>query len=121
MTSIGKPSTLLLCVRTLFLDPGFTQSLGGHRADFMGVKAGQAFAKTSQAIPAALHGLGGQVALFIQSAALAHRFFQIFGATKLTVIDLPNFKSKAVRAQSTAARRVPFWTVNIFPLSGWAA
>ena len=65
----------------------------------LGVKTGQALAKAGQAIPAGLHGLGRQVAVFVQAAALAHGFFQILGAAEFAVLDAANFQAKTVGAQ----------------------
>ena len=77
---MGKPSILLARVRN-------SSRLRASRRVWVAtartcglLEAGQTFAKTRQAVPAALHGLGRQVAVFVQAVALAHGFLQVFGA-----------------------------------------
>jgi hypothetical protein len=77
----------------------FAQGLGGHGAHLAAFEPCQPFAEAGQAVPAALHGLGGQVALGVQAAALAHGFFQVFGAVDLAVVEVADFKAEAVGAQ----------------------
>ena len=77
----------------------FAQSLCGHRPHMAGPKAGKAFTKTRQAIPAALHGLFGQVALGIQSIALPHSFFDVFHPAQLARIHLTDFEPETVGTQ----------------------
>ena len=55
--------------------PGLTHGLCGNCAYLAFLKAGQTFTKTSQAVPAALHGLLGEVAVRIKSVALTNCFF----------------------------------------------
>jgi hypothetical protein len=72
------------------------------------LKPCQPLAKARQAVPAALHGLGREVALGVQAIALAHGFLQVFGAVDLAVIERPISRRKLLEPRSTAARRVPF-------------
>ena len=74
----------------------FTQCLRGYRADLAFLETGQPFAKTRQAVPAALHRFGRQVAVRVQAIALADGFLQVFGAVDLAVFEATNFKAKAV-------------------------
>ena len=77
----------------------FTQRLRGYRAHFCAFKTRQTFTKTRQTIPAALHRLWRQVPLIRQPIALAHGFFEVFGAEILAVLDPADFEAKAVRSQ----------------------
>ena len=60
------------------------------------IETGQPFAEAGQAVPAPLHGIEGQVAVIVQSIALAYRFLEVFGAVNLSVVETTNFKAKAV-------------------------
>ena len=51
----------------------------------------EVLAEAGQAVPAALHGLGREVALGVQAVALAHGFLQVFGAVDLSVLEAPRF------------------------------
>ena len=75
------------------------QGLRGHGAHLVGRKPGQPLAKAGQAIPAALHGLGREVARFIEPTTLANRFFEVFSAIKLAAFNATNLETEAVRAQ----------------------
>ena len=81
---------------------GFPQGLGGHSPHLavLGfVKASQPLGKAGQAVPAALHGFRGKVAVGIQPAALANRFFEVLRAEYAAVVQLSDFKAKTVGPQ----------------------
>ena len=75
------------------------QRLRGHGPHFGGFEARQTLAKPRQAVHAALHRLWREVALFVHAIALAHGFFEVFGAEILAVVDVSDFKAEAVRTQ----------------------
>jgi hypothetical protein len=77
----------------------FAQCLGRDGAHMVLLEPCQPLAEAGQAVPAALHGFGGQVALFVQAAALAHGFLQVFGPVDLAVVEVADFKAEAVGAQ----------------------
>ena len=77
----------------------FAQRLGGHGTYIGGFEACQAFAKAGQAVPAGLHGFWCQITVGIQSAALAHSLFDVFGTLELAVVYVPYFKAEAVGPQ----------------------
>ena len=95
----GKPQCFLPAPDKFFAVDGFAQRLGGHGPHLRFVKACQAFAKARQTIPSALHGGQRQVAVFIESAALAHGFLDVFDAVDAAVVKTSNFKAKAVGPQ----------------------
>ena len=73
------------------------QSLRGDRAHLACIKAMEPFAESRQRIPAALHGIDGEVTLIIKARALAHRFLQIIHTHDRSMLEAPNFHAKAVR------------------------
>lgn len=75
---------------------GFAQGLCGDGADLVFFETCQAFAEAGQAIPAALHGFRGQVAVCIKPVALADGFLEVFGAVDLAMVKAANFEAKAV-------------------------
>jgi hypothetical protein len=77
----------------------FAQRLRGHGAHLRALEAGQPLAEAGEGVPAALHGLGREVAGAVQAVALAHGFLEVFGAVDLAVVDLSDFEPEAVRAQ----------------------
>ena len=95
----GETQGFLATLDKFFAVDGFAQRLGGHCPHLRFVKPCQAFAKARQAIPSALHGLRRQVAVFIESAALAHGFLDVFDAVDAAVVKTSNFKAKAVGPQ----------------------
>lgn len=60
---------------------------------------GQPFGEAGQAVPAALHGVRRQVAVAVQSVALADRFLDVFRAVDPAMIKAANFKAKTVGSQ----------------------
>jgi hypothetical protein len=46
-----------------------------------------------------LHSGRGKVAFFIQTAALANGFFQVFGTDEFAMLDAADFQTKAVGSQ----------------------
>ena len=77
----------------------FTQGLCGHGAHLCTLEAGQTLTKAGQAVPAPLHGLGGQVARFVEAIALANGFLQVLRAVVLAMVNTADFKAKTVRPQ----------------------
>jgi hypothetical protein len=69
----------------------FAQGLGRYGTHFRGFEARQPFAKAGQTVPARLHGLGGEVAVLVQPATLAHGFFQILRSAKFAVVHMADF------------------------------
>jgi hypothetical protein len=59
-------------------------------------EARQALREAGQAVPAALHGGGDEVAVFVQSAALADGFLEVFDAEDVPVVEAADFEAKAV-------------------------
>jgi hypothetical protein len=53
-----------------------------------------------------LHGLGREVAVFVQAAALAHGFFQILGAAEFAVVYAADFQAKTVGAQINGGKAI---------------
>jgi hypothetical protein len=78
---------------------GFAQRLGGHGAHLRALEAGQPLAETGERVPAALHGLGREVARAVQAVALAHGFLEVLGAVNLAMVDLSDFQPEAVRTE----------------------
>jgi hypothetical protein len=74
----------------------FTQRLRGDGTYLRGRKICQTLPETRQAIPAALHGLGREIAVFVETAAQADGFFAVFGALDVTVGEAADFETKAV-------------------------
>ena len=72
------------------------QGLRGDGAHLAALETCQPFAEACQAGPATLHGLFGQVALFVQPIALTNDFLVVLGALNLTVVKLSDFEAKAV-------------------------
>ena len=73
------------------------QGLGGYSADMRGIKAPEALAKASQALPAALHGFAGEFLARVQAIALAHGFLEVFHTLDaLMRADAAYFKAKAI-------------------------
>ena len=70
---------------------GFTQRLGCHRPDLIGLESGQPFSKSCQALPAALHGFGAQIAVFVQTAALSHGFLDVLRSLNEAMAIATNF------------------------------
>lgn len=83
----------------LFAVACFAQCLGGDGTDLRALEAREALAEAGKRIPAALHGLGGEVARAVEAVALAHRLLEVFGAMNLTMVDLSDFQPEAVRTQ----------------------
>ena len=75
------------------------QGLRGDGPDLRLLEPRQPLGEAGQAVPAALHGIERQVAVAIQSVALADRFLDVFRAVDPAMIKAANFKAKAVRSQ----------------------
>ena len=94
-----KTQCFLAALEEFFAVDGFTQGLGGNRPDLRFFESRQPFTEAGQAIPAALHGLRGQVAVGIKSVALAHGFLEVLNSVDAAVVEAANFKTKAVGPQ----------------------
>ena len=77
----------------------FAQGLGGYGAHMGGRKALQALGKARQAIPAALHGLGRQQALLIETGALADHLLEILHAFNMARGIAANFQAETIGSQ----------------------
>ncbi|ETN71557.1 hypothetical protein NECAME_19271, partial [Necator americanus] len=75
------------------------QRLGRDRAHMARGKSREALAKTRQAVPAALHGFLGEVAVGIEAAALAHGFLEIFHALEVVMGELADLEPEAVGSE----------------------
>ena len=95
----GEPQNLGGAGQEHVAIPGFAQGLRGDCPHLVALEAGKTFPKTRQAVPAGLHGLRGQVTVFVESTPLPHRLFEVFRPNKFLVIDDPDFEAKAVRAE----------------------
>ena len=84
----------------------FAQRLRGHSAYFGRFETSQSFTKPCQTVPARLHGLRCQVAVFIQPAALAHGFFQVLGTAEFAVVYLTDFQAKTVGPQINGGQAI---------------
>ena len=74
----------------------FAQGLRGHGPDMLAGKACQSFREPCEACPSTLHGFLRQIAVFIQSVALANGFLEVFHTLYVTVLEAANFQAKAV-------------------------
>ena len=77
----------------------FAQGLRGDCPHLVALEASQPFTETRQAIPARLHSLSGQIAVFVESTPLPHRLLEVLRPDKFVVIDDPDFEAKAIRAE----------------------
>jgi hypothetical protein len=94
-----KAQHLLRAAQELVAVARFAQGLGGHGAHLVLLEAVQAFAKTRQAFPAALHGGRAEVLFGVEPVALAHRFLEVLHALDVARVEAPDLEAKAVGAE----------------------
>ena len=95
----AKAQHLLCLAQKIVAVACFAQGLGGHGPHLVLVKTLQPFGKAGQTFPAALHRNQAEVLVFVQTAALAHRFFQVLHPLDVAGIVAANFQTKAVGSQ----------------------
>ena len=75
------------------------QRLRGDGPNLTPLQPRQAFAKARQTVPATLHRLGGEVAIFVQAVALADGFLEVLGALNLAMLKASDFQTETVGAE----------------------